>query len=181
MKKYCVYITTNLIDGKQYVGDHATYNLNDRYLGSGQIIKQAVKKYKYENFKKVILEEFNTKQEAFEAQEKYIKKFNTLVPNGYNISPCGGIANSQSYITEEHKDAIRKAQTGRKYRKPWNKGIPSSEEQKIKNRNAHLGKKASKETKEKMSLNRSGEKNGMYGKKHSPEAIIKMQKPKTKK
>jgi len=34
-----VYITRNLLNNKQYVGDHSTNNLNDDYLGSGSIIK----------------------------------------------------------------------------------------------------------------------------------------------
>jgi hypothetical protein len=89
-KFYFVYLTTNLINGKQYVGDHSTHNLNDNYLGSGKIIKDAIKKYGIQNFKKEILEQFNTKQEAFNSQEKYIIQYDTLVPNGYNLSPKGG-------------------------------------------------------------------------------------------
>ena len=40
-----VYITTNLINGKQYVGDHSTNNLEkDKYLGSGKTtLKFAIK------------------------------------------------------------------------------------------------------------------------------------------
>jgi len=92
MKKYNYsYITTNLNNQKQYVGDHSTDNLEDGYLGSGLYIQRAVKKYGKENFKREILEFFNTKQEAFNAQEKWIKEYNTLVPNGYNISPIGGV------------------------------------------------------------------------------------------
>lgn len=40
--------------------------------------------------KEEILEFFSTKQEAYDAQEKYIIEHNTLHPNGYNLSPKGG-------------------------------------------------------------------------------------------
>jgi len=66
-----VYITTNLINGKQYIGDHSTNNLNDRYLGSGLVLKRSIKKYGKENFERKTLEFFDTKEEAFDAQEKY--------------------------------------------------------------------------------------------------------------
>jgi len=47
MKKYnYVYVTTNLINGAQYVGDHSTNNLNDDYLGSGKYLFRSIKKYK---------------------------------------------------------------------------------------------------------------------------------------
>ena len=89
-----VYLTTNLINGKQYVGDHASNDLDSwktkNYLGSGHYLYYAIKKYGRDNFKKEILEQYNTRQEAFDAQEKYINEYNTLVPNGYNISPKGG-------------------------------------------------------------------------------------------
>jgi len=73
-----VYLTTNLINEKQYVGDHSTNDIEkDYYIGSGKVLKNAIKKYKKENFKKEILEFFPTKQEAFDAQEKYIIQYNT--------------------------------------------------------------------------------------------------------
>jgi len=40
------YITTNKINGKQYVGAHSTNNINDGYLGGGKAIKLAKKKYR---------------------------------------------------------------------------------------------------------------------------------------
>ena len=54
-KYHIIYKTTNLINGKIYVGMHSTDNLNDGYLGSGWILKQAIKKYGKENFKGEVL------------------------------------------------------------------------------------------------------------------------------
>jgi hypothetical protein len=85
-----VYITTNLINGKQYVGDHSTDNLDDGYMGSGNLIREAFKKYGKQNFKKQILQEFKNKRESFATQEKYINEYNTLAPNGYNLHRKGG-------------------------------------------------------------------------------------------
>jgi len=131
---YFVYLTTNLVNGKQYIGEHVTTNINDAYLGSGIIIQNAIAEYGKQNFKRDIIEFFLTKQEAFNAQEKYIIKYNTLKPNGYNISPSGGLQCVNGW-SEELKEKMRK---------------PKSEEH-IKNIikfHAHL----------------SGEKHGKYGK-----------------
>lgn len=51
---YCIYRIRNLINGKNYIGQHKYKSLNDIYLGSGKLIKQAAKKYGRENFKKYI-------------------------------------------------------------------------------------------------------------------------------
>jgi group I intron endonuclease len=86
-----VYLTTNILNGKQYVGDHSTDNLErDYYLGSGKRFCDSLKFHGKENFKREIIEHFNTKQEAFDAQEKYIIEYGTLHPSGYNLSPKGG-------------------------------------------------------------------------------------------
>jgi group I intron endonuclease len=117
-----VYITTNLIDGKQYVGDHSTDNLDDGYLGSGRpYFQHAIKKYGKHNFKKEILEHFNNKEEAFLAQEKYIKQFNTLNPNGYNISPTGGL-HVRGCLNHSEETKI-KMSIAKKGKIPWNKVI----------------------------------------------------------
>ena len=92
-----VYIVVNLINGKQYIGDHSTKNLNDYYIGSGTCFKDALKKYGKKSFYKQILEFFPTKKGAFDAQLRYINKFDTITPNGYNISPVGGLGCYESF------------------------------------------------------------------------------------
>ena len=52
---YTIYLIRNNINNKQYIGQHTTKDLNDNYMGSGKIIKQAFQKYGKENFTKTIL------------------------------------------------------------------------------------------------------------------------------
>ncbi len=160
---HIVYLSTNLINGKRYIGDHSADNINDNYFGSGVLIKKAIKKYRKENFKKEILEWFSTKEEAFNAQEKYIIQYNTLIPNGYNISLKGGhqVRNSLNEETINRlKRRIISEETREKIRKSWIK--------------RKIEKPTSKETKEKMSLSRIGKNNSFYGKHHSEETKKKL-------
>jgi len=162
-----VYITINLINGKQYIGDH-TINPHERnyYIGSGRpYFKNAVKKYGKENFFKEILEWFETREEAFEAQEKYIKQYNTLIPYGYNVSPKGGYGKNNSQLNENSKNKIRIKKKGQKHSeeskekislnsahfKYW-EGKNLSLETKLKIGLKHKGKIVSEETKEKIRI-----------------------------
>ena len=56
-----IYKTTNLINGKIYIGQDLENNPN--YFGSGLIFKKAILKYGKNNFKKEILEYCFNKQE----------------------------------------------------------------------------------------------------------------------
>jgi len=101
-----VYLTENLITGKKYVGSHTTEEINDNYLGSGQALKHSIKKHGKENFKRIVLKECETTLEARQLEEFYINKYNTLSPNGYNISPKGGILFGLGGHSEETKKKI---------------------------------------------------------------------------
>ncbi len=63
-----IYKTTNLINGKFYVGKDASNNPN--YYGSGLLLAKAIKKYGKENFKKEILEECQSLKDL-NIREKY--------------------------------------------------------------------------------------------------------------
>lgn len=150
MKKtfHFVYLTVNLVNGKKYIGDHSTNNLNDGYIGSGRpYFKNALNQYGKENFKCEILEFFDSKEHSFNAQEKYIKQYNTLVPNGYNISPKGGLRVKGCH-SEETKKKISVSNTGKK----------RSEEVRKQNGNIHRGMIHNKETIEKIKIALKGHK-----------------------
>lgn len=52
---YLLYEITNLVNGKNYIGQHITKYINDGYMGSGRAVQRAIKKYGKQNFKKEIL------------------------------------------------------------------------------------------------------------------------------
>ena len=86
---YTVYKTTNLINGKIYVGLHVTSNLEDDYLGSGSQLKSAVKKYGKENFKREYIKICNSPEEMYELEadivnEDFVKRSDT-----YNMKTGG--------------------------------------------------------------------------------------------
>jgi group I intron endonuclease len=164
-KKYnFVYLTTNLVNGKQYVGDHSCNNLvEDNYLGSGMLFETKKNQYGKENFKREILEFFPTKQEAFNAQEKYILQYNTLVPNGYNINPTGGIYREGGGLHSE-ETKIKMSESAKKSFTPQKRAQISegnrnriiSDKTKNKIRNTLFGREVSKEVCEKISKTLKG-------------------------
>lgn len=90
-KSHFVYKIINKINGKEYIGVH-TGELHDNYLGSGYLIKLAVKKYGKENFERTILKEFQSRKQANEYEAElltleYVTKFtnyNLLFGFGYD-------------------------------------------------------------------------------------------------
>jgi len=80
-----VYKTTNLINGKIYVGSDK--NNNPKYLGSGKLLKQAIQKYGRDNFKKEILCECESRKDLIVREGFWIKSLRSNQKGiGYNIS-----------------------------------------------------------------------------------------------
>lgn len=110
---YCVYCITCLVNNKKYIGktsSDTTRRWNDHIRSANnpsQVINFAMQKHGIDNFKFEILENFNTEDEAFEAEIKYIKKYKSLVAeNGYNVSP-GGKGTGGSSRKLSYEDAYR--------------------------------------------------------------------------
>ncbi len=108
---YTVYKTTNLINGKVYVGLHITSNLTDDYLGSGSQLKLAVKKYGKENFKREYIKICNSPEEMYELEadivnEDFVKRSDT-----YNMK-TGGIGGWDHWNgSEAHLEASKRGGT----------------------------------------------------------------------
>ena len=109
-----VYLTINAVNGKCYIGSHQSEYKKDKYLGSGNLIVHAIKKYGKENFIKIILKNCDTILEARLNEGIYIEKFDTLSPNGYNISPSGGCNFKNGITSEETRKKLSKSLKGRK-------------------------------------------------------------------
>lgn len=171
---YTVYLITNKINGKSYIGKHQTKDLDDGYMGSGKLIRAAIEKYGSENFEKTILFTFNTEEEMnLKEKELVTEDFCSSLSN-YNICPGGkggfGYINKNVWTKERRLEQNRKnlikALAARK-----GKLFPHSQKTKEKlskimkgNKSPGMsGKNHHNETKRKMSENGSGEKNSQYG------------------
>ena len=88
-----IYLTTNLVNGKQYVGQHLATEFDKKYKGSGTIVNRAFEKYGWDNFKCEVICWCSTQTQLNEAEDNYIKLLDTMSPNGYNLK--GGGANGK--------------------------------------------------------------------------------------
>lgn len=193
MKQYYIYMTTNLINNKRYIGKHFG-ELNDSYLGSGKLIKKAIEKYGKENFKKEILCIVANNEEANLKEKEYIK-FYDAVNNDlfYNLHEGGDGGNNNQKISEsvsginhpmygKHHSVETKEKLRQSSLAYWTEDKRKERSKKYTGAgNPMYGKKKSKESEQKriqntdfsayrtedyrkkMSLATSGEKNGNYG------------------
>lgn len=192
-----IYRTTNLINGKIYIGkSERRIDESENYFGSGTILNKAIEKYGKVNFKKEILCVVNNIN-ALNFLEIFCislyKEEHGM--NCYNLAKGGDGGNNYRYAPQEIKDEfsktmsiVTKGENNGFYKKHHTeeskkkiseakKGWKMSDEHKEIMRNKalgnkiNLGRKASFETKAKLSQIQSGEGNGHYGKKHSPASL----------
>lgn len=176
---YTIYRITNKLNGKTYTGMHKTDNLDDGYMGSGKLIKRAIKKHDIKNFEKEILFIFDNEEDMKNKEKELV----VLGENSYNL--CEGGKGGFSYINrlnlniyETHEEwnkrklpALREGYTkyiksgehGNNIRKSWEKYKENNP-----NFDGHFkGKKHKPESIEKIKISivgkQQGTKNSQYG------------------
>lgn len=109
MKNHYIYLITNKINGKKYIGKRScNCDINkDKYMGSGKLINRAKSKYGIENFTKTIIEICDTEEIAYEREKFWIREYEANNNKGfYNISAGGNGGNILINLSQEEKDKI---------------------------------------------------------------------------
>lgn len=183
-----VYLITNKVNGKQYVGQtirslksrwRRHYYDDKRSKAANVPLKNAIRKYGKENFEKIVLKVCQSQQDMDFYEKKFIEEYKTLSPNGYNCTTGGEtVIFSQETIEKMKISQIGRihSESVRKKISESNKGIQDvsgennpmygrnhSEEAKKKMSEAKKGKKLSEEHKKKLSEARKGKSNPMSG------------------
>ena len=95
---YVFYRTDNLVNGKYYYGVHATDELKDGYLGSGKILKEAIRKYGRTNFRRHDLKFFKSMLEAYDYEAFVVTRDLVADNQCYNVKP-GGLGGMKGMVT----------------------------------------------------------------------------------
>lgn len=175
-----IYKTTNLVNGKIYIGKKKG-NFTQSYKGSGRYLRNAFVKYGFENFSVEIIEYCETLQIQNEREKYWIKFYMDRNVPMYNISKGGDGGDTYYALSESDKhDRISKISEASHFHnlsktdriKAWetrrkNGTDVFSVEQRMKMSKSHLGHKPSKESIAKRVKSRQGYK-------HSAETIEKI-------
>ena len=107
-----IYCIINKINGKKYVGQ-TTQKINvrfSRHCRKGNALYNAIKKYGKENFNVKEIDRATNQNELNEKEIFWIKKLDTLYPNGYNLTTGG----EHPILTEITKLKLRIANLGKR-------------------------------------------------------------------
>lgn len=179
-----IYITTNLINGKKYIGKKKYNKKADNYLGSGKHLKNAIKKYGKENFTRDIIAIGYNANDLNELEIYYIDKYDAANSQDYyNIASGGEGGNTFVGKTKEEMKNFSEKRS-KLSKEMWEN---RTEEERLKiseniriatsGENNHLygktgikhhryGAKMSEESKKKMSQVRLGKKRPPFSEEH---------------
>jgi group I intron endonuclease len=163
---HSIYIVTNLITAKQYVG--LTKNLKVRWgqhrrmNGTAKYLHASIKTHGIENFVFTHIADAFDLESAQIIERLLIAERNTKIPHGYNLTD-GGEGIIGFVFSEESKQKMRDSAKGQTRSAESNMKRAMS----LKNNKNSLGKLRSPETKAKMKI-------AQTGRKHTEEAKAKM-------
>jgi group I intron endonuclease len=107
-----IYIITNKIDNKKYIGQTLENDIRERWKshfkkGSNcRYLKHALVKYGKNNFKfDIICICFDSDCDRYE--KEYMEKYNTIVPNGYNLREAGNNGRHNIETKKKIADSVR--------------------------------------------------------------------------
>jgi len=84
------------VNNKIYIGLHSTNNLDDSYIGSGKVLKQAILKYGKDKFIREVLYVFSTRKEARDMEASIVTTEFIERKDTYNLIEGGGGAGDQT-------------------------------------------------------------------------------------
>lgn len=118
--RFCVYLLTNTVTGKKYVGKTNKFNLRwyqhkkeAGYAKDNILLHKSIRKHGSEVFTHELIEWCETEESSLEREMFWIAKLKTKVPNGYNLTD-GGEGQTGLKHSEETKRKMSIASTGRK-------------------------------------------------------------------
>lgn len=112
MKKYEIYKVTNLINNKVYIG-LTTQGIKKRWyqhchmLTGSTYLKRAINLYGSQNFIIEVIDIASTEQELQDLEIMYIAEYNSLSPNGYNLTTGGSYCNYSKDITDQMSSIMK--------------------------------------------------------------------------
>ena len=91
-----VYLTTNLINNKKYIGQHKSKKFDESYKGSGKVLLQAIDLHGWDNFSCEILEWADSKETLNELEKFYINEYDAVNSREFYNLVRGGLGDSES-------------------------------------------------------------------------------------
>ncbi len=126
-KKFVVYETTNMVNGKTYLGVTKLQSINSGYIGCGVTSQQsaekrtkrvrggfcaAVAKYGYDNFAVKVLASFDCESDAYALETELVNEEYVLSSNTYNLSLGGAISRPMLKVWAQRHKIIERYKSG---------------------------------------------------------------------
>ena len=107
-----IYQTTNNINQKIYIGKHQSPEYDNKYFGSGTILRRSIQKYGLENFTNEMIDTAETDEELNKKEKYYIKYYKDLYGSQcYNLASGGDGGNVFQYQSSEQKQIFVRKMT----------------------------------------------------------------------